>query len=533
MVNFGSDERSSFDALRHSLRQDLTIWHGFSNPDTGAILNWFSPSNPEYLNHVDDWQVSLCQGAVESAPPFLPYHRNGFGSYDIFSMSGDQVVAIHQVAKLLYKWHGIPRKETNMDEVKLRLRQPLPITLRPFELEGIRECLRDIRPPDLNEVLGRFGPGATFEGFNSEQKWKRVGGIPDVPPNLFRVNPRDPKEFRPFGDGVTKIAEVPKSIKCNRIVSSEPAMYMFAQLAVADNLVKQLHQYYGSHVSLDDQERHNRALMWDGACSIDLSDASDHVSCELVRSVLPQLWPVLAKVRSSSARFPDGEEVPLGTFAPMGSGCCFPVLTTVTLGIVAYAAVVYRLEGGRRAIWYHIYGDDLIVPLWLYEIVCDLLTRAGLLVNRRKSCCNLLYRESCGKELFGCVDVTPAYIRDPFRSLDAAKVEQICSHLESRFFPNTAKAIADLSEAALFTRYNRNLQRLEVCVRATSARQKIHSISVWDGLLRWFATRTLGNSAWDKRPTGVCNEVWTAPSHRLRDCAEYPYLTSWLISRTA
>lgn len=45
------DEAYSFRLLQTALRQDLVSCHGFSNPDAGAILNWFNPSNPEYLVH--------------------------------------------------------------------------------------------------------------------------------------------------------------------------------------------------------------------------------------------------------------------------------------------------------------------------------------------------------------------------------------------------------------------------------------------------------------------------------------------------
>lgn len=523
------DECCSFSALRSALRHDLVSWHGFSNPDAGKILNWFDPSSGEYLEHVDEWQVSLCTGYANN--PALPiYHRTSFGTSILLDACPDQVGAIHQVAKLFYKWHGTPRRETNMNEVKQRLREPLPIQLDQFELDEIRQCLTGITSPDLNCCIGRFGPGATYEGFNAYQKWKRVGGIPDAPPNLFRVNPRDPWNPSYQMDGCTKIAEVPKSIKCNRIVSSEPAMYMYAQLAVNDDLVRQMHQLWPAYVSLDDQKRHNEALKWPGACSIDLSDASDHNQVDLVHAVLPQLCPVLDKVRSRYTQFPDGEIIRLATFAPMGSGVCFSVMTLVLIGILLYAQKVYRLET-RRFMWFKVYGDDIIVPVWAYDFVIDLLARAGFVVNYRKSCCNLVYRESCGRELFSDTDITPCYIRDPLDKVDASKIEQIASHLEKRFFPDTARAVADLAQAASSTRYNRHLQRLEVCVRTTSARQKISSLDGWDGLNRWFSVHSEGRTFNERMLPGVAGEVWTKPAWRYKTSQDYPYLTTWLVTK--
>lgn len=525
------DEVHSFGLLKSSLRCDLVSQHGFSNPDAGAILNWFCPSNPEYLVHVDAWQKWLCAAVTDDPPlPYCLLSKNAYGYYDITNMPTHQIGAIHQVAKLFYKWHGVPRRETNMREVKQRLGEALPVTLDEFEIEGIRKELSVLCPPDLNSVIGRFGPGATYEGFNAYMKWKRCGAIPDVPPSLFRVNSRDPAEFRLFGDGITKIAEVPKSIKCNRIVSSEPAMYMYSQLAVNDALVAQLHRLWPQHVSLDNQERHNQALLWDGACSIDLSDASDHVSVGLVQAVLPQFWPVLARVRSTFSQFPDGELVQLETFAPMGSGVCFSVMTTVVLGILRFAKKVITRETGRHC-WFHVYGDDIIVPVWMYDYVLTLLARAGLVVNKSKSCCTLVYRESCGREMFLSQDITPAYIRDPLDTVDASKIEQLASRLRELAFSSTAETVLDLANCVRGMRYQRDFQRQEVNVRVTTARQKIRSLDGWDGLNRWFSVQTKSNRFDEDVPTGVSAEVWTRPGWRYKASQDYPVLSTWFVTK--
>lgn len=532
MTNW-TDECHQFGILRKALHQDLVSWHGFPHSEAGAILNCFDPGNPRYLENVDEWQKLLCGGATPQCTLRNPaIRKNAFGSYDIFSATADQVLSIHQVAKLLYKYHGIPRRETDMQAVKDRLSETLPLALDRLEIEGIRGCLAGIRPIDLNDAIGRFGPGATAEGFNSWDKWSRKGFVPDVPMNLYRANPRDPwvgmrsDAYIP----TTKIAEVPKSIKSNRIVSSEPAMYMYAQLAVNDALVRQIHTMFKGHVFLHDQERHNLALLRERSCSIDLKDASDHNRVGLVQAVLPQLWPVLARVRSTHAMFHDGEIIELTTFAPMGSGVCFSVMTTVILGICEYARKAYLADHPKAHVWYFVYGDDVIVSLELYDLVMDLLSRAGFIPNHDKSCCNLLYRESCGREMFGTTDITPAYIRDPIATLPAEKVEQVVHHLDERFFPTTARVVAETAQAARCVRWNGKLQRQEVCVRTTSAQQKLRSLDGWSGLNRWFSTRTQGNSWDERRPTGAVLEVWTKPAWRYKAVADYPYLTHWLVT---
>lgn len=520
-----------FEHLRPFLRHDLTEVVGFPNPVAGQILNWFDPANLEYLDRVDAWQKLLCRNVASSAPSFVPLLEDG-----TLAMSDWEVRAVQQVAKLVYKWHGRPAKETDWSEVASRLSKPLPMRLTDDEISGIRKCLSGIKPVDLNQALGRFGPGATCEGFDSLRKWSRKGLIPDVPPALYRCSPRDnwmPIGINPFR--FTKMAEVPKSIKSNRTVSSEPAMSMFAQLAVNDDLVDQIHSLFRGHVSLHDQEKHNDLLRRHGMATLDLSDASDHVSCELVECVLPQLWPVLAKVRSEYSLLPDGQVISLATFAPMGAGVCFSVMTTVILGIIAYAFKSIGFRWQREA--WSVYGDDIIVPIWIADYVIDLLERAGLVINLGKSCTSGVYVESCGLELRHGYDVTPCYLKDDLATLEASKVEQIAQKLCEQY-PSTLKEILTLAAPVKGQRWNKDLQCCELLVRTRAARSKLAILDGYAGLNRWFSIRTQQECHWDQRHAesksklpGVEQEVWTKLAWRYRSAINYPYLSLWLASR--
>lgn len=527
-----------FRRLRPFLRRDLTASVGIPNPVAGQILNWFDPANEEYLARVDDWQKMLCRQTVLEPPPFIMSNEEfEFREVPRF------VAAVHQVAKLVYKWHGTPAKKTDWSEVASRLSNPLPIRLTDIEMDGIRRCLSSIAPPDLNSAKGRFGPGATAEGFNAYDKWTRAGFCPDVPPSLYRCNPHDDWAPKPFGTYLrcTKAAEVPKSIKCNRIVSSEPAMSMFAQLAVNDQLVDQIHFHFAGHVSLHDQDKHNRLLRIPGMATLDLSDASDHVSAELVESLLPQLWPVLAKVRSEYSLLPEVGMIPLRTHAPMGAGICFSIMTTVILGIIRYAFESVHFSW-RREPW-SVYGDDIIVPIWIADYVIDLLERAGLVINIRKSCTTGRYVESCGLELYQGFDITPVYLRDDLSTLEASKVELIADRWtdplpNSRvspericgLFPETFGEVFRLAMPIKGTRWNKDLQERELLVRTRSARSKVANLDGYPGLNRWFSVGSLQETqlrenGFHTRPSGVELEVWTKVAWRYRSAINYPHLS--------
>jgi hypothetical protein len=514
-----------FEMLRSYLRRDLTVSIGIPNPVAGKILKWFDPAHPEYLNRVDAWQKCLCANSLIG-------HSELF-EYDL-SDNPIAVRAVQQIAKLVYKWHGDPIKETDWAEVSSRLSHPLPIRLTDAEIAGIRESLERIRPTDFNQTIGRFGPGATSEGFNAKDKWLMKGLCPDIPASFYRVNPRQP--WCPTGLNLfrcTKMAEVPKSIKSNRIVSSEPAMSMFAQLAVNDDLVDQIHRLFAGHVSLDNQAKHNRLLYRNGMATLDLSDASDHISAELVERVLPSLWPVLARVRSEFAMLPNGDIIPLRLHAPMGAGTCFSVMTTVILGIISYA--FRSLHFSWRSEPWSVYGDDIIVPIWIVDYIIDLLERAGLVINIGKSCTTGHYVESCGLELYHGYDVTPVYLKDPVHQLEAAKLESIAQKWAD-FMPATLRCLLDNSVPVKGYRYNSDIQQLELLVRTSSARSKVSVLDGYHGLNRWFCTRSLQEQVWrgdqpHALPTGVKLEVWTKLAWRYRSSENFPNLSLWFATR--
>jgi hypothetical protein len=307
---------------------------------------------------------------------------------------------------------------------------------------------------------------------------------------------------------------------------------MFAQLAVNDELCKQIHHLFVGHVSLHDQEKHNRLLRLHGMATLDLSDASDHVSVHLVESVLPQLWPVLAKVRSEYSLLPTGEWITLRTHAPMGAGICFSVMTTVILGIIRYA--FESLHFRWRSEPWSVYGDDIIVPIWIADYVTDLLERAGLVINHAKSCFTGRYVESCGLELYLGKDITPCYLKDDLATLEASKVEQIADKL-GELFPETLKEILKLAQPVIGMRINHGLQARELLVRTRAERSKVANLDGYSGLNRWFCTHTLQECEWRgdtlfTKPPGVMLEVWTKIAWRYRLANNYPNLEHWFIT---
>lgn len=494
------NETDLFRSVAECIRADLCTT-GWSDRDAGELLNWFSPCNPEYLENVDAWQRLLCAGAtIGQVYPTCLYRakvirRTSFGSDSIIGADPTWVREVHQVAKLFYKYRGEARRKTDYTAARMRYSHPGQLLLEPWEQKGMLCNLLRLRPPSSWEkLIGRFGPGVTADGLTEMGKWVGRGEYPRaVPITLFVSSVDDYVNLPPikyYRYGITKTAEVPKSLKSTRLISSEPANGMFAQLAVGRYLVEELHKAFPKQISLFDQQRHNHLLRMEGACSIDLSDASDHVSRRLVSALMPHWKEFLFAVRSQFTQFPDGTVVPLRTFAPMGSGVCFPVLTAISAGILSYAC---------RKPW-HAYGDDWIVHYTDYDYVIDLATRCGLVANKSKSCCNLIYRESCGLELFGDQDITPLYIRVDPVDWDVHTLTRASTTVgDVLFWEHTRAWIQEQAKAALGPiRYNDELQRWEMAVRTQVAYGK-RTLPGRPGIKRWFCINSQNHDVFDSK----------------------------------
>jgi len=215
-----------------------------------------------------------------------------------------------------------------------------------------------------------------------------------------------------------RVCLVPKDSRGPRVISCEPAEFMFIQQGIMRKLYETLetHPLTSGFVNFTNQTI-NRELARVSSkgdlrlATIDLSDASDRVSLELIRKVFPPNWfRALEACRSEVTVLPNGKEVKLNKFAPMGSSCCFPVEALVFWACAV--ATIQRISRKERSYPnVYVYGDDIIIDSDLFEPVVRGLESVGLLVNRDKSYWKGPFRESCGGDYHLGVDVTPVRVR--------------------------------------------------------------------------------------------------------------------------
>lgn len=229
------------------------------------------------------------------------------------------------------------------------------------------------------------------------------------------------KSLKRVPSPVSRLVFVPKDSRGPRTITCEPSELMWMQQGVLKGLVRfiELHPWTKGHVNFADQTI-NAVCASQGArdnslATIDLKDASDRVSAELVHYLVPKRisdkWFAL---RSTHTTLPDGEVFQLAKFAAMGSALCFPVEALVfwALCVAALEERGLTREGACAAVY--VYGDDIIVPNEHAVHVMDALESVNLVVNRAKSFYGTeFFRESCGTDSFKGVSVTPICQKTP------------------------------------------------------------------------------------------------------------------------
>lgn len=204
----------------------------------------------------------------------------------------------------------------------------------------------------------------------------------------------------------SKLVFVPKQAGKDRAICMEPAWLQFLQQGIQRQLVAYTHdKRHPLHRMVDIfSQENNRTLcanaQYRGLATLDLSDASDSVSWHLVSKLTAgtPLHRYLYATRSTTTLI-DGRRVKMVKFAPMGSALCFPIECYVFASIVELA---YRLHYGQASRGHlsgcSVYGDDIIVPAELNQLVVEILTSLGFVVNVSKSFDSGRYYESCGVE---------------------------------------------------------------------------------------------------------------------------------------
>ena len=416
-----------------------------------------------------------------------------------------------------------------------------------------RKVFHDFNHKDIHP---QHGPGAVATGEKLDKKWEFsrlyddihqvfpyydyyvVGGARELADRLEWY-----KSLRRLKSGQAKVVLVPKDSRGPRLISCEPLEYQWIQQGLGrklSNFLEWISPYTRKHVNFEHQEINRNIAQASSAsqvyATLDLKDASDRVSLELVRSVFertPGLLRALEAARTTETKLPDGRVIHLEKFAPMGSALCFPV-EAFLFWVIIVSAVIRGKNLPLEEVCKHVYvyGDDIIVPTAWASLSIQGLEAVGLKVNIDKSCFTGFFRESCGMDAYKGHSVTPLRLKKPWsgRNHDGSayySYVSLANRLGSQGYVSSSNLLweelekcygkipygtfrssfpcrvvtspvqADSLNRDLFRRrVNRRYQRGEFFVLSLSLRRRKIKLTGWPRLLRDLVTPPFGDPSY-------------------------------------
>ncbi|DAD52203.1 RNA-directed RNA polymerase [ssRNA phage Gerhypos.2_39] len=289
-------------------------------------------------------------------------------------------------------------------------------------------------------IVPKHGPGSTADGLTGNRKYLQAvwtdrleavfPAYANLIPNWNFSSELDKVTYlEPGAEMPVKVILVPKTLKTPRVIAMEPTCMQYMQQGILRSFLEHFYRddFLRKVIGFDDQTP-NQELARSGSldqrtATLDLSDASDRVSNQLVRTMLSD-WPhfkeAVDATRSRRAVLPDKSIIRLAKFASMGSALCFPVeamvfTTLIFLGIQKSLNTPLNRRSLREfSDSVRVYGDDLIVPVDHVPSVVQTLEHFGARVGLDKSFWTGKFRESCGREYFNGHDVSITRVRQVF-----------------------------------------------------------------------------------------------------------------------
>jgi hypothetical protein len=220
----------------------------------------------------------------------------------------------------------------------------------------------------------------------------------------------------------SRATTVDKDVDKRRFIAVEPTLNMFFQQGLMAIFYSRLRPFVNMTTAQELHRELAHQASRDGSlATIDWSSASDCVSSDLVRFLLPpKWWGWIDTVRTGFVSI-KGDIQPCYMFATMGNATTFPLETIVFLSI-GYALCQLDSNPNRvhvipdfRNLPVSVFGDDCIVPINVADEYVSILSSVGFIVNEAKTFMTEGpgFRESCGGDFFRGFPVRPVFIKDP------------------------------------------------------------------------------------------------------------------------
>jgi len=293
------------------------------------------------------------------------------------------------------------------------------------------------RAPSIGDVF-RFGPGSTYElqascSTLADKVSQTIVRSTKANARFYTelvkgsiLDPLSPKCWQQIvACRGNRFAVVPKQFDIGRPACIEPDANIVTQLALGGILRRRLYEATSIDItSATDVHRHwLQCIDPREYATLDLSSASDLISFELVRFLVPRDWfLMLCACRSPETEvgadfhgikgFKGNVWLKNQKFSSMGNGFTFE-LETILFWALARATEEYVEETNAeraRPFFPLMFGDDHIMSPKGAAFHCSVLEELGLEVNRKKTFLTGPFRESCGVDRWDRIDCRQIYL---------------------------------------------------------------------------------------------------------------------------
>lgn len=205
-----------------------------------------------------------------------------------------------------------------------------------------------------------------------------------------------------------KVVTVPKNSKTDRTIAIEPGFNLWFQKGIGRIIRRKLRT---EGLDLSDQTINQKfsklGSRFNHLATVDFSMASDTISIEIVRELLPPKWfDLLFAFRSSSGSF-EGKAINYEKFSSMGNGFTFELETLIFYALAVACCDILDVSGSVS-----VYGDDVIIPSQAVDLFYSVCEDCGFTVNTTKSYGDGNYRESCGDHYWCGWPIKPIFHKE-------------------------------------------------------------------------------------------------------------------------
>lgn len=304
--------------------------------------------------------------------------------------------------------------------------------------------------------------------------------------------------LNPIFQEFNEMTTVPKDFRSKRVIAIEPDGNIFFQKMLG-NWVRTCLRADG--LDLNRRQPVHGRLACEGSISdafatIDFESASDTVSFQLVKDLLPRYaFRLLDKSRSAYTRLPDGRTIKNEKFSSMGNGFTFELETLIFYGILHGCYKELKLMAhsyDTPSCNMSVFGDDVICLTKAAKLFIEVCRVVGFKTNLDKTYLSGEFRESCGYDYYKGIKVASLRVKKLLEN-DFDRID-LANRLRSRTL------LGDFSDPR-FKNAWQNLIRPVAAVLKTFGPFDSFNTVIWTSIHDTRYARSLnGSRLWIRRP---------------------------------